>query len=302
MPNNLSPVLLVAGCLLCAGRADAVEPAGAAGLPAKFQRLLPLHPKMGKPQEGDWILHHPEPGQNYLQYVRSRPVTPKGKRRTIYVQPLGNFTPTQREIIDSTAEFMGIYFGLPVKIRKDLPLEIIPAAARRKHPSWGMDQILTTYVLQSVLRPRLPNDATAYIALTTSDLWPGEGWNYLFGQASLNHRVGVWSVYRNGDPEASDEAFRLCLLRTVKTATHETSHMFSMHHCIQYECNMCGCNNRAESDRRPLALCPHCLAKLCWATKADPNKRFRRLAAFCKQHGLKEEQEFYEKSLGAMSR
>ena len=92
------------------------------------------------------------------------------------------------------------------------------------------------------------------------------------------------------------------LHRTLKTATHEIGHMFSMQHCTEYECNMCGSNSRAESDRRPLALCPDCLAKLCWATKADPKGRFGRLAAFCKKHGLKNEQELYERSLAALGK
>ena len=103
----------------------------------------------------------------------------------------------------------------PVKVSKDLPLSVIPAPARRTHPSWGVKQILSTYVLDSVLRPRLPADAAAYIAFTASDLWPGAGWNFVFGQASLRHRVGVWSIYRNGDPSESKEAFRICLLRLL---------------------------------------------------------------------------------------
>jgi archaemetzincin len=155
-------------------------------------------------------------------------------------------------------------------------------------------------VLNSVLRPRLPANACAYIALTTSDLWPGEGWNFVFGQASLRQRVGVWSIARNGDPHADDAAFRLCLLRTLKTASHETGHMFSMAHCTFYECNMCGSNNRGEADRHPLTLCPHCLAKLCHATGADPLRRFQELIAFARREGLKPEQEFYEKSLAAL--
>lgn len=269
-------------------------------LPAEFKRLLPLHKKLGQPQPGDWLDQHPESGQTFRQYVRSRPVKPDRNRRVIYVQPLGDFTDTQRKIVTLTAEFMKIYFDLPVEIRDDLSLDVIPAEARRKHPSWGMDQILSTYVLSEVLYPRLPEDATAYIAFTTSDLWPGEGWNFVFGQASLSHRVGVWSIYRNGDPEESDDAFRLCLVRTIKTATHETGHMFSMQHCILYQCNMCGSNHRAERDRQPLWLCPHCLAKLCWATKADPEERFERLIGFSKSNGLRAEQEFYQKSLSAL--
>ena len=179
-------------------------------------------------------------------------------------------------------------------------MDLIPPEARREHPTWHVPQILTTYVLDKVLRPRLPEDACAYLALTASDLWPGEGWNFVFGQASLSDRVGVWSIHRNGDPSEGDPAFRRCLLRTLKTASHETGHMFSIRHCTLYECNMCGSNHREESDRRPLWLCPHCLAKLCHATGADPVKRFEALAEFSKTQGLKPEQAFYEKSLAVL--
>jgi archaemetzincin len=296
-------MLLALGALLLGGQVgctSAGTPKEEQGLPAKFRKLLPLHTPLGEPQPGDWLAEHHEPGQTFMQYVRSRPVRPDKKRRVIYVQPLGDFNATERKIIDLTAQFMGIYFGLPVRVREELPLRVIPEHARRVHPSWGDRQILTTYVLREVLKPRLPRDGCVFLALTTSDLWPGAGWNFVFGQASLRERVGVWSIYRNGDPEQSEDAFRLCLLRTLKTATHETGHMFSMQHCIQYECNMCGCNHRAESDRRPLALCPHCLAKLCYATGADPEKRFEKLIAFYRANGLRTEREFCEKSLTAL--
>lgn len=240
---------------------------------------------------------HPEPGQSFQEYVGSGPVKPDSRRRTIYIQPLGEFSRPQRQILDLTARYMEIYFGLPVKTLEDVPLRIIPRKARRKHPAWGDDQILTTHVLEDVLAPRLPKDAVAMIALTTSDLWPGEGWNFVFGQASLAERVGVWSVYRNGDPEESGDSFRLCLRRTLRTATHETAHMLSMPHCIFYRCNLCGSNHRAEADQHPLWLCPQCLAKLCWATGVDPARRYQRLAEFFKENDFKTEQEFCEQSL-----
>ena len=148
-----------------------------------------------------------------------------------------------------------------------------------------MTQILTTSVFDDVLRPRLPKDACVELSLTTSDLWPGEGWNFVFGQASLSDRVGVWSIYRNGDPHEGEKAFRLCLRRTLKTASHETGHMFSMMHCTRFACNMCGSNSLEEADRQPLSLCPVCLAKLCYATGADPVKRFQKLIVFFKGRG-----------------
>lgn len=288
---------LVAASLVLAiyASCEAREPEGR--LPSPFNKLLPLHTKLGKPKPGDWLAEHSEPGQTYSEYVAGQPIRPDKTRCSIYILPLGDFDKQQKKIIDETAEFMGVYFQLPVKIQETMSLDRIPAKARRKHPSWGMPQVLSTYVLDEVLRPQLPKDACAYIAFTTSDLWPGKGWNFVFGQASLSERVGVWSIYRNGDPNGSDSERRLCLLRTLKTATHETGHMFSMYHCTFYDCNLCGSNNREEADSQPIWLCPICLAKLCHATGADPAKRYRELAAFCKVHGFEKQQKFYEKSL-----
>ncbi len=218
----------------------------------------------------------------------------------IYIQPLGQFTVKQREIVKLSADYLARYYQRPVKMRDDLPLSLVPEAARRKHPTWGMDQILSTFVLDKVLKPRLPDDAAAMIAFTTSDLWPGEGWNFVFGQASLADRVGVWSINRNGDPAKGDDEFRLCLRRTLKTAAHETGHMISIPHCTAYECCMCGGNSLDESDRQPLEVCPECVAKIWWATKCDPTKRFTDLMDFCREQKLDAEAEFYRRSIEAL--
>jgi len=265
-----------------------------------MDRLRPLHRRLETPRPGDWLNEHDEPGQSYDQYVAGNPNRALGTRRVLYIQPVGDFTPTQRKIVSLTADFMSRYFCLPVKVKKDLPLSKIPQKARRVHPSWGMPQILTTYVLDEVLAPQLPGDAAALIAFTASDLWAGPDWNFVFGQASLRDRVGVWSIYRNGDPEQDDAGFRLCLVRTLKTATHETGHMFSMRHCTAYECNMCGANHREESDRRPLEVCPECVAKVWHATGADPLKRVQMLEDFCRTQNLDDEAAVYQKSGSAI--
>ena len=272
-----------------------------AALSATVERLKPLHQTLGKPRPGDWLDEHQEPGQTFQQYLEISPVTPTGRRTVIYVQPLGYLTKDQRRLVMLSAEYLGIYMNRPVKILGGLPLSLIPADARRTHPVWKVKQILTTYVLDDVLKPRLPGDAAAYIAFTASDLWPGRGRDIVEGQASLSDRVAVLSIKRNGDASSRDEAFQLCLLRTLKTATHEVGHMFSMLHCIAYECNMCGSSNRAESDRHPPYLCPECHAKLCWATGADPVKRYRRLVRFCLVHGLETELIYYRKAAAALS-
>jgi archaemetzincin len=263
-----------------------------------IKKILPLHKKMGKPQAGDWLAAHEEEGQTFSQYLKFDPVHPTKKRNVIYILPLGDFTTEQRKIINLTAEFMGAYFNLTAKVGEDIPLSLIPADARRV--SWDEEQLLTPYILDEVLVPRVPKDGVACLALTASDLWPGKGWNFVFGQASLRERVGVFSLFRNGNPAGSEEDFKLCLLRTLKTATHETAHMFSLLHCIEYECNENGSNSREESDRKPLWLCPECMAKICWMAKADPVQRYHRLVDFCHENKLQTEYDFYVKSLLAL--
>ena len=250
-----------------------------------------LHSEMAPVKSGDWLASHKESGQTFRQYLRANPVTLTKKRNKLYVQPIGEFNKKQTEIIELAAEFMKIYFGCEVVVNKSFTSKDFPERAKRVHPSWGMRQLLSTYILDEVLKPKLPDDAFAMIAFTEKDLWPGRGWNFVFGQASLRGRVGVWSIYRNGDPR---DDFPLCLERTLKTATHETGHMFSIQHCIAYQCNMNGSNSREESDRHPLYLCPECLPKILVATKGNAKERFKKLAEFCKKQKLKDAAKYYE--------
>lgn len=261
----------------------------------KIKKLELLHTPLTTPKPGEWLYSHPEEGQTFKQYLQSNPVLPTEKRHTIYIQPLGSFSKTQYRMVELAGEFMELYFGLPIKLQETLPLSVIADSAKRKR--FGTIQLLSTHILNEVLAPKLPQDAAVYIAFTASDLWPGEGWNFVFGQASLRERVGVWSIHRYGDPDRSAEDFRTFLSRTLKTATHETGHMFSMQHCIAWSCNLNGSNSLEESDQKPLWLCPECLAKICWAQKLDPTPRYQKLADFCKKQGFQTEQTFFLKSI-----
>jgi archaemetzincin len=260
-----------------------------------IQSLKPIHQKMGKTKPGDWLATRKEPGQSFRQYIYSSPAIPNKRRKVIYIQPIGSFTEDERKIVKKTAKYLNIFYGLPVITQKDLKLSIIPNKGRRKN--WGQEQLLTTYILYNVLKPKLPDDAMLMLGMTATDLWPGKGWNFVFGQASLRERVGVWSINRNGNPSGGKEHFKLCLIRTLKTASHEAGHMFSIRHCIAYECGMCGSNSRDESDCRVMAFCPECVGKVLWATGNNPIKRFQKLIKFCKENDLKDEQQFYTKSL-----
>jgi archaemetzincin len=266
-----------------ASRAEVLR---AEALPPAFEALKPLHAPKTPPRPGEWLAEHEEEGQSLADWRSSDPVRAGDGLTTLYLQPIGDFSDAQREVVRLTADYMERFFGLPVTMLEPLPARVIPDAARRKNPLTHQPQILSTYVLR-LLTEKRPADAVAYLGLTAEDLYPEPSWNFVYGQASLVDRVGVWSLYRHGDPSESERAFEQSLWHTLGTALHETAHMLSMPHCIAYECMMNGSNHEEEAVTRPLEPCPVCLAKLCEATGCDPVKRLERIEAFWAQRPLR---------------
>ena len=112
--------------------------------------------------------------------------------RVIYVQPLGEFDPTERKVLDRTAEFLRIYFQLPVKIREGLSLDLIPATARREHPTWHVKQILC----RRKERRRVPQTRTIRIDWRLTEFrqwwkvnWRGHGQHGDAGQYRGGERI-----------------------------------------------------------------------------------------------------------------
>jgi archaemetzincin len=263
-------------------------------------RLRPLATPLGPPQPGEWLAQHVEKGQTFRQYLAANPVRRSAELTRIYLFMLGDFTDHQVEILDRCQKYLSIFFDVPVEVHRRIPLTEIPPEARRKHPEWGDKQLLTSYILNNMLEPHRPDDALAYLALTARDLWPGSGWNFVFGQANLRRRVGVWSIYRNGYPGKSAEAYRLCLRRTLSIATHETGHILTIDHCTAYHCLMNGSNHQEERDSRPLHMCPVCLRKLLWNLQADPSPYLQRLRDFAQDNAIDEEAGWYSDAIASL--
>jgi archaemetzincin len=249
---------------------------------------------MGKPKPYDWLASHNEPGQTFDEYLDANPTRPTKERNKIYVLPLGTFTPQQKKIIEITTGYLEAFYDLPVE---QLPARIladrIPADASRLSRETHKRQFRAGYINDKMLLPMFPRDATALIALTNEDLFPEASKSYVFGEASLKDRVGVWSLARLGANTDYDTFLR----RTLKIAAHETGHMFRLRHCTKYECVMSGTNQLAETDSRPIDACPECMAKICWLSDIEPTIRYERLAEFCRKNGMnKEADEFVRKS------
>ena len=261
--------------------------------------ILPLFTKKKAPGPNDWLTSHPEKGQTFVDYRSINPNRPNAERTKIYLQQIGEFTDEQEKVIKTLQQFMAIIFGLEVKMLPIKGLDKIPEAAQRKNPLLGQRQLLTTYILDQLLKPERPVDAVAVLAISNVDLWPGKNWNFVFGQASLVDRVGVWSIARMCDPMKEAQLF---MRRVLQVAVHETGHIFGIKHCIAYECCMNGANHQDESDAAPLVFCAECDAKLWWACGLDAAKRAKELAAFAQEHKLSPDTEQWEKIATALKK
>lgn len=288
---------LIGGLLVALGGChDRIPPvAEPPGRPLLFieSALRPLAKPLAPPQEGDWLAAHLETGQTFAEFARITPKTLLLPDATIYLLHLGDFSPQQQEILDITQEYLAAFFQAKVVVQGRLPLEVVPESARRVHPRWDTHQIHTGFILNELLLPERPADALAYLCFTASDLYSDATHNYVLGEARTWERVGVWSIYRNGDPAEGPDAWRICLRRTMHIATHETGHILAMKHCTAFECNMNGANSVSEIDRHPLHLCPVCLRKLLWRLRIDADEYLTAMQDFLKTSPVGEEAAWY---------
>lgn len=253
------------------------------------------------PESGDWLAAHAESGQSYSQYLSSGANTPCDTRKVIYILPLGEFKSGEAPKLSDLEQYTEAYFH-PLEV-KFLPAVKANEVKAKLRDSKGVLQWKSTDIIQW-LPSRLPKDAYAMIGVTMTDLYPEEAWNFVFGQASLNQRVGVFSFARYdpafyGQEKVADRE-QLVLVRSSKVLSHELGHMFGIKHCIYYQCNMNGANNLNEADASPMHLCPVCHRKLHRACGFSPKERYQSLLQFYQQHGLDDEADFVKKRIERM--
>lgn len=258
------------------------------------------------PRPGDWLAAHVERGQTYDEFVLGRLARPRptASRRKIYILPLGKFAEDRSPPLESLKELADAFFALETVVLPRQETEGLTLTTR-KSPITGNVQILTGDVL-AFLKKRLPRDAFCAIAVTMEDLYPEPSWNFVFGQASLSERCGVYSFARL-DPafygsrrgEGDGKLFRR---RSAAVLVHEVSHMFGLEHCIYFSCVLNGSNSLPESDSQPLTLCPVCLRKLRESIGFDVLDRYGKLLACYRKAGFEEETRWIEHRMSWISR
>lgn len=256
--------------------------------------LRNLHYKLNAPKKGEWLSAHPEKGENFEQYVQKWPKTANEDRTKLYLVKLSEFDSAQQVIFNLTSEYLGTFYDTKVDtISMSIDYNAIPEKFYRKNDLEEI-QVLTDFFLKQKLLKALPEDAWGMIGCTAVDIYPDPQWNFVFGQASLSNRVGVWSMRRLGDPQTYPEIEDRSYMRNLKVASHETGHILSMKHCVYYDCLMNGSAHILENDSKPPYLCPVCLGKVDWNRNLNIKDRFDDLYEFWSVNEFDIYHQYYE--------
>ncbi len=240
-----------------------------------------------KPQKGEWLFNHQERIQTLFDYHNSQPLAPNKILKTIYIKPIGEFSEPEWKQIQLTRLYLEEFFQLNTVVLPKVNNNVVPPHARRI--SQQHEQLLATYLRDTVVSMARPKDAIAILGITEMDLYPNDKWNFVFGLASYDKGLAVNSIYRFHKRPLTDKQFNLSLERLLKTASHEIGHMFGLTHCFEANCLMNGTNSLAETDRSIARLCSKCQQKLNSNLKYDNRKRLKALAAFFNQNKLGKE-------------
>ncbi len=250
--------------------------------------LSDLYPKLGQPQPGEWLYEHNEQGQTFAEFKQQTPISAIISNGKLYLLPLGV---VNKDLIAALRDYLQAVYNLDVIILQEYDILKIPDSVTRNN------QIKTTYILQNILEPILPADAITLMAITGTDLYPDENWNFVFGEANIQNRVGVSSFARYGEYGINDSTNKLIIYRLLKTTTHEILHALGMQHCVGYACVLNGSNSLNESDNKPLIICPACLEKLQFILPESYHGYFERTLKFYQQYHFEKEIQFCEQAL-----
>jgi archaemetzincin len=147
------------------------------------------------------------------------------------------------------------------------------------------------------------------IIVTMVDIYPDPEWNFVYGQASIEEGIAVYSFARfdplfpHSSQQLSTNTERILILkRAVSTYLHETMHLFGLAHCIYYLCLMNGANCETEMDRPLVYLCPICLRKMYEVQNYDVIQIYQNILELSKKIGFQEEENWYENRLKILNK
>jgi archaemetzincin len=254
-----------------------------------FKKILKtaenFHNPIYAPEEDDWLSNQEEDGQTFNQFLYDRYNLMSINRNIIYINPLQEMP---QQFLDNLYLYcQSFFYTMQVKLINIVSLQSLKVKSRinqySKKIQYHAGQINSKTVKY------VPNDAHCMISILLDDLYPESSWNYVFGLASIDERVGVFSFARYSSSfEKKNEAINFdnyLLYCSCSTLTHEICHTFGLEHCIYYTCLMNGCNNMEEAKKQPLYECPVCLRKLQYSIGFDILERYKKMLNVTKMFG-----------------
>ncbi|MFZ2955687.1 MAG: archaemetzincin [Candidatus Ozemobacteraceae bacterium] len=238
-----------------------------------------------KPEPDDWLAVFSEPDQTFDEYVRSKPNPLRPPRNRIYLLPIGAFSQETSPAVDLLMEYTSLFFMAETIVLPAEDLQVLSVTHRTNQNARKIQY--RTGDLLDIFRKKLPSDGDCILGITMEDLYPDDAWNFVFGEATLKDKAGVFSFARYdpaffGESRNADST-KLVLRRSCKVLAHETAHMFGLYHCVFFSCLINGSNHMKESDSRPMHECPVCLRKLQNTIGFDPVERYRKIMGFCEK-------------------
>ena len=156
----------------------------------------------------------------------------------------------RKDILEAIAEEVKHQFLLPVIFREGhLDLSEFYDPARRQYNGNRM--------LKQV-DAEFASDEAKTLGLFSVDLFIPI-LTYIFGQAALNGRTGIASLYRLSNERYGIEPDdKLLLERFTKEVIHELGHTFGLVHCINPSCVMHSSNYVEDIDQKEQHFCLRC--------------------------------------------
>ena len=213
--------------------------------------------------------------------------------------PLGDFNDPSTEI-PILERCISAWFGgaLPVRVVSQMSQKRLLSFEHRVDSDGQLQ--LKTGPLHAHLESIKSRGDFVVLGFTNTDLYPGDEWNFVFGEANHATGTGLFSFARYRAPGDLAATAR----RSCGVLLHELIHLFGVRHCVFFECLTNGSNSLAESDARPWRPCPVDLRKLHWALAPvgglDLAAREAALARLCEDLGMHPQAEWHRAHLAAL--
>ncbi|MEI6275687.1 MAG: archaemetzincin family Zn-dependent metalloprotease [Prolixibacteraceae bacterium] len=160
----------------------------------------------------------------------------------------------EKELLEMIVQDVGKEFKLPVKTREGyLDLSEFFNSARRQYDGFN---------LLKEIDAKFASDSAKTIGLFDADLFIPI-LTYIFGQAYLNGRAGIASIYRlRNERYGLKRDDRILVDRFRKEVIHELGHSFGLIHCHDSGCVMQSSTYVEDIDQKSHHLCVQCKGQL----------------------------------------